>query len=98
MLSLKQSMNTKTLFFMKNIKSKTDNSYPAQKTLISFIENLRDYNDLMKNPAVVSNDLIIYLKELQLLKPKNSELSQIIQQIKSGNPIPIEVYKYMPYK
>ena len=52
----------------------------------------------MKNPAVVSNDLIIYLKELQSLKPTNSELSQIIQQIKSGNPIPIEVYKYMPYK
>ena len=84
--------------FMKNIKSKTNNSYPAQKTLISFIENLRDYNELMKNPAVVSNDLIIYLKELQSLKPTNSELSQIIQQIKSGNPIPIEVYKYLPYK
>lgn len=80
--------------FIKNIQSNSPQSLPGQATLKSFIDSVRKYNELSKQPALITKNLIDYLKE-QHAFTKNSKLEQIIRPLTVGEPIPLDVYQYI---
>lgn len=82
--------------FIKNIQSSNSQLFPGQPTLNSLIEGINYYKQFSKIPAVVSKDIIDSLDQLRLYGasiPKN--ISQIIQNLKIGAPIPIQLYEYI---
>jgi hypothetical protein len=75
--------------FIQNIQST-----PPQ-TLKSFIESLNYYNLMSKTQPLVTKDLIHHLQKYQS-RIKNNDLEKLlIKGLKVGDPIPIEVYKYV---
>ena len=78
--------------FIKNIKS----SQPtAQPTLKSFFDNLIYSSQISQLQSKVTDKLLNNFKELQLLKPQNKDLANLIPQLKVGADIPLAAYEYM---
>ena len=53
-----------------------------------------NYNLMSKTQPLVTKDLINYLQKYQS-RINNSDLEKLIKSLKVGNPIPMDVYKYV---
>jgi hypothetical protein len=76
--------------FMKNIHS---SKLPPSQSLNNLIDSLKYYNSISQTKPTISPDLIRLIKELQVLKPKNGNIKNLIPKLNIGYPIPLELYK-----
>jgi len=76
--------------FMKNIQS---SQLPPSQSLNNLIDSLKYYNSISQIKPTITPDLIRFIKELQVLKPQNGNIKNLIPTLNIGFPIPLELYK-----
>jgi hypothetical protein len=76
--------------FMKNIQS---SRLPPSQSLNNLIESLKYYNSISQTKPTITPELIRLIKELQVLKPRNGNIKNLIPTLNIGNPIPLELYR-----
>lgn len=79
--------------FIKNIKLNSG-SFPGNPTLNNLYESLKYYNQLRDIPVLITKELLDNLQKYQS-HARNGDLQNILKKMIVGQPIPIELYKYI---